>query len=112
MSIIFDKEQAAAKKDDTEIIVAMCYDSLMNVGNMKIKLSMVTENNVENTSMVFYLPAKKFCFDTLFRTRRNGDIVTIEVGIIQSKLDMWNEYFGDIELVIETTHTITAEGLE
>lgn len=76
--IIFDKEQAAAKKDDTEIIVAMCYDSLMNVGNMKIKLSMVTENNVENTSMVFYLPAKKFCFDTLFRTRRNGDIVTID----------------------------------
>ena len=42
----------------------------------------------------------------------NGDVVTIEVGVIQSKLDMWNEYFGDIELVIETTHTITAEGLE
>ena len=76
--IIFDKEQAAAKKDDTEIIVAMCYDSLMQIGNMKIKLSMVTENNVENTPMVFYLPAKRFCFDTLFRTRRNGDIVTID----------------------------------
>ena len=42
----------------------------------------------------------------------NGDIVTIEVSVIQSKLDMWNEYFGDIELVIETTHTITVEGLE
>lgn len=42
----------------------------------------------------------------------NGDVVTIEVDVIQSKLDMWNEHFGDIELVIETTHTITVEGLE
>lgn len=75
---IFDKEQHAAKKDLREIIVAMCYESLMEVGNLKIQLSLVNESNVVNTPTTFYLPYKKFCFDTLFRTRRNGDIVTID----------------------------------
>ena len=75
---IFDKEKLASKKDEREIIVAMTYESLMSIGNMKIQLSQVVEKDVQNTPTVFYLPAKQFCFDTLFRTRRNGDIVTID----------------------------------
>ncbi len=43
---------------------------------------------------------------------QNGDVVTIEVSVIQAKVDMWNEYFGDIELIIEPTYTTTVEGLE
>ena len=43
---------------------------------------------------------------------QNGDVVTIEVSVIQSKIDMWNEHMGDIELIIEPTYTITVEGLE
>lgn len=43
---------------------------------------------------------------------QNGDVVTIEVSVIQTNVDMWNEYFGDIELIIEPTYTTTVEGLE
>ena len=43
---------------------------------------------------------------------QNGDVVTLEVSVIQSKIDMWNEHMGDIELIIEPTYTITVEGLE
>lgn len=46
------------------------------------------------------------------RDLQNGDVVTVALSFIQANLDLWNEYFGDVELVLEATHTITAEGLE
>ena len=45
------------------------------------------------------------------RELKNGDVVTVEVCIVQDWVDEWNKSFGDIELVIEPTYTYTVEGL-
>lgn len=69
------------EKDEREIFVATQDDDLMDLGWVKVKMSNVYEENVENNAHVYYMPANKLNTNTLIRTRRDGDIVAVAPGM-------------------------------
>ena len=74
-------ETKKEEKDMREIRVVTQDSSIIDLGWVKVRVSNVFEENVVNNDYTYYMPVNKFGYDTIFRTRREGDVVAMDTGL-------------------------------